>query len=224
MKTLVDLAVANNIAWCGIVCHTHGIAHISKGNVWGLRAKAPAFYPDIITNNSKVTTEEVMDFIGGGEVSGIKDSYANLDLASHGFKMLFEADWIYHAPVKEAGPAQRSWLTVATEEELKEWSDANGTGTVIRPELLRRNDVKIFMHRDQDQRSGFIAYLGADAVGVSNVFSTGQAEESMWTDIVKVVSAAFPGFPMVGYERNGSLEAARASGWTPIGPLRVWVK
>ncbi len=211
MNLLVDMAVENNIIWCGIVCDTHGISQTSREHVWGLLSKAPAYYPDIITLNKNVTVKEVNDFIGNKEISSIKDSYANLDMVSHGFKILFEAEWIYHAQVIGLEPIQTLWREITTEKDLLRWSFANGTETVIKSDLLQRNDVKIFMHEDDGEISGFIANLGANAIGISNVFST-------------CISTEFPGFPIVGYEQNNDLTAALLSGWTSIGPLRVWIK
>lgn len=66
--------------------------------------------------------------------------------------------------------------------------------------------------------------MGANAVGISNVFLPANANENLWSDIAKVVSSEFPGLPIVGYEQNGDLNAALLSGWTSIGPLRVWLK
>ena len=43
-------------------------------------------------------------------------------------------------------------------------------------------------------------------------------------DAVAAVSARFPGLPLVGYEHGDSLAAARRAGFSPIGPLRVWLR
>lgn len=224
MKPQVDMAVLNNAIWCGLVCDTHGIAQTSREHVWGLLSEAPAFYPDIITVSRVVTTEEVMDFIGSREISSIKDSYANLDMLAVGFNILFEAEWIYHATVVDMDNIQTPWRVITTEEELSQWTFASGLEGVIKSDLLQHKDVKIFIHENNGEISGFIANLGADVVGISNVFSAVHTNESLWIDIVRIVSTEFPGLPMVGYEQNGDLAAALSSGWTSIGPLRVWIK
>jgi hypothetical protein len=217
----VDRAVLNNIIWCGIVCDTHRIVHSSKEHVWGVLLKAPALYPDIITSSSHVTVEEVNDFIGKREINSVKDSYANIDLTPLSFKILFDAEWIYHEPVTNSKPLQLEWSVVTNESELAQWTLAHGAGNVIRPELLKRGDVRIFTH---EQKAGFIANIGANSVGISNVFSQDQRLENLWSDITKVVSTEYSGLPMVGYEHDRFLTAALQSGWTSIGPLRVWVK
>ncbi|WP_404452220.1 hypothetical protein LG329_17970 [Virgibacillus necropolis] len=222
MNSRVDHAVLNNVAWCGIVCGTHGIKHTIKGNLWGLHRKAPTFYPEIITVSRNAMSEEVRYFIENGDVSSIKDSYTNLDLLPYGFTILFEAEWIYHASVSIVNSIQSTWRVITTEKDLAEWTSASDLENVIKPNLLKFSDVKIFMNEKNGELSGFIANLSANVVGVSNVFST--SNESVWEDIPGQVSTEFPGVSMVGYEHNNDLKAAQLSGWTSIGPLRVWGK
>lgn len=223
----IDNAVLNNILWCGIVCDLHRITQTSNEHVWGLLSKAPEYYPDIITSSRHATSEEVMDFIGNREVFSIKDSFASLDLAPYGFRILFEAKWIYHVPVTDVDFtdvdfSQAGWTVVATEKDLAQWVSASGVQTVNKSDLLKHEDVKIFIHEVNGERSGFIANLGADVVGISNVFSN--SYKSIWLDIVKIVPSYFPGIPIVGYESGDSLASALASGGTSLGPLQVWIK
>lgn len=218
----IDKAVLNNILWCGIVCNLHGLTQASSEHVWGLLSKAPEFYPDIITSSRHATSEEIMDFIGKREVFSIKDSFANLDMVPFGFEILFEAKWIYHAPVTDVGFVQEEWSVVTKEKDLTRWALANGLQKVIKSDLLTHKDVKIYMHEKNGELSGFITNLSANAVGISNVFSNSQ--KNVWSDIVKIVSTYCPGIPMVGYESGDSLTSALLSEWTSLGPLRVWIK
>lgn len=224
MNSQVDRAVLNNIAWCEIVCDTHEIAGILNENLWGLLSKAPAFYPEIITSSRNATIEELKYFIENGEVSSIKDSYANLDMLPFGYKILFEADWIYHASVSDLEPIQTNWRVITAEKDLAQWTIRSGLESVIKPDLLKLKDVKFFILENNDGISGFIANLSAHVVGISNVFSVGNEYKSLWWDIPKIVSTEFPGLSMVGYEHNSSLAAAHLSGWTSTGSLRVWIK
>lgn len=224
MRSKIDRAVLNNIAWCQIVCVTHGIVGVSKENIWGLHSKAPTFYPEVITSNKYATIEEIKYFIENGKVSSIKDSYANLDLTPLDFDILFEAEWMVHAPVFDFDPIPTNWRIVSTEKDLKKWTDASGLENVIKSELLKQQDVKIFICETKDGISGFIANLSEDVVGISNVFSMGYEEKKLWRDIPKIISREFPELSMVGYEHNSSLIVAKSSGWKAIGPLRVWIK
>jgi hypothetical protein len=78
------------------------------------------------------------------------------------------------------------------------------------------------MHEINGEISEFITNLCANAVGVSNIFSN--SNKSVWLDIVKIVSTYYPGIPMVGYEYGDSLTSTLLSGWTSLGPLRVWIR
>ncbi|MDQ0877502.1 hypothetical protein QFZ77_006161 [Paenibacillus sp. V4I3] len=218
----VDTAVLNNIVWCGVICELHGLTQTSSERVWGLLSKAPELYPDIITFSRHATSEEVKDFIGNREIFSIKDSFANLNMVPFGFKVLFEAKWIYHAPVTDVNYVQTGWGVVSSEKDLAKWTFASELQKVIKPKLLDQKDVKIFMQEINGEISGFIANLSANAVGITNVFSN--SNKIIWSDVVPIVSTYFPGIPMVGYENGDDLTSALLSGWTTIGPLRVWIK
>ena len=224
MNDKLDKAVINNIEWCSIVCESHGISHTSRDFFWGVQSKAPKYYPELISISRNATFEGIQDFIENGDVSSIKDSYGNLELTSLGFKILFHADWIYHLPVRMIESPPSKWRLITTEEELAVWTLNSGLEDVIIPELLRDNNVKVFMYENKDEVSGFIVNASRDVVGVSNVFSNGSCNESIWKEIPELISSHFPGISMVGYEHGENLISAKLSGWSSIGPLRVWIK
>jgi hypothetical protein len=45
-----------------------------------------------------------------------------------------------------------------------------------------------------------------------------------WAELSEVIAAAFPGRPLVGYERGDALTAALDGGFVPIGELGVWLR
>ncbi|SET03532.1 hypothetical protein [Paenibacillus sp. NFR01] len=223
MSEKVVTAVLNNIVWCAMVCETHGISSTLKKHIWKTTSKAPTFYPDMITSNGCATVDEVIENIGNNDISSIKDSFASLDMSPLDFEMLFTAEWIYHEPVANLEPVKRGWCHVTTEKDLADWASFHLSENVIRPELLGRPDVKIYLSRKIGDVAGFLANLGADAVGISNVFSSVNCN-NVWSDILQIVAFDFPGLPMVGYQRGDGLTAALQSGWTSVGPLNVWVR
>lgn len=155
--SIVEKAVLNNISWCKHVCETHGITYHTKENICGLSSKAPTFYPEIITANSRATSGVVNEFNGKGKVLSVKDSFANLDLSAFGFDILFEAEWIFHEPVPNDKPFPSTWRVVTTKDELAIWASSCDLENVIRPELLKKADVKIFIYEKDGGISGFIA-------------------------------------------------------------------
>ncbi|MDP5277187.1 hypothetical protein [Chengkuizengella axinellae] len=224
MNTLIDQAVKNNIAWCEIVCDSHGVAHTSKEHLWGVFSKAPKYYPELITKSKYSSVEDINNYINKVTVSSIKDSFANLNLSPLGFEILFNAKWIFHEGVHDSRSLHDKWRVINTEKDLKKWTISSGLVDIIKPDILNENSVKIFMYEQNNAVCGFIANLSANVVGVSNVFTTDHANEELWLDIPDIISTEFPGFPIVGYEHNENLIAANSAGWRSIGSLRVWIR
>lgn len=217
-------AIRNNIIWCEKVSEMHGGIHITKDNVWGLTTKAPKFYPDVITTNKAVTSQEVVEFIGNREILSIKDSFSNLDMSLLGYKILFEAEWICHAPIPVQVSITTDWHTIQTEEEVVNWTTACELEGIITADILRHPDVKIFKKGVFNDEKGFIVNQGAKVIGISNVFSKDGNNKEYWSEIPQIVSTRFLRLPLVGYEHGEGLKAALKSGWKSIGPLRVWIK
>jgi hypothetical protein len=224
MKTVADMAAMNNIIWCGIVCDSHGVAHAFDGEMWRALAPTPQYYPQLITASSGASMEDVIELLGD-DVYGIKDSYAALDMSVCGFETLLEAQWIYHEPMQHTSYPS-ACRVIVTEQELEVWNEVSGLNGIILPELLSHPSVAVYLIEQNACKIGFIASLGAGAVGVSNVCCspTGRLPNDLWRDIVKTLAADFPGIPVVGYERGKELRAALACGWQAIGPLKVWVR
>ncbi|GAB3936384.1 hypothetical protein GCM10027614_12800 [Micromonospora vulcania] len=56
------------------------------------------WYPDAVTLRPGVDVAALLRRIDAGPGASVKDSFADLDLADHGFRVLFDAEWIYRAP------------------------------------------------------------------------------------------------------------------------------
>lgn len=46
--------------------------------------------------------------------------------------------------------------------------------------------------------------------------------DRVWADVVATAAVLLPSVPLVGYERGEGLEAALATGFHTLGPLRIW--
>src|SRR3954447_1164763 len=98
-----DLTLAaahNNAVWCDTVCASHGRAGEFHDSIWVNRHQTPPFYPNAVTLADKPASsaqiEHIRDLFGAG-IPGewaVKDSLYALDLATLGFRVLFEASWI----------------------------------------------------------------------------------------------------------------------------------
>ncbi|MDW0118643.1 hypothetical protein QTL97_17090 [Sporosarcina thermotolerans] len=218
----VDQAVENNIAWCKLICEAYGKRSDTTEKVWALTSEAPTYYPELITMNRKTKDTDILEFLNLNHISSVKDSYATLQLASYGYQMLFEAEWICYPTLNEYKPDQYEWNIVRTEKEFEHWK--NLTGLEIPSRLLEIDGVNFFFIDCPSKFAAFIVNKAANVIGISNVFSSDMDITGLWRSIPQAVSKEFPGVPLVGYEQGESLSAAHASGWTSIGPLRVWIK
>lgn len=59
-------------------------------------------------------------------------------------------------------------------------------------------------------------------VGLSNVFGPDTDLDETWVGVISLTRHWCGSLPMVGYESGEDLAAAIRSGFTAIGPLRVW--
>ncbi|MFI7360044.1 hypothetical protein ACIBTP_39760 [Streptomyces avidinii] len=226
--TLLRRAALNNAAWCDAVCRAHGLSPRYDGEqLWFSARRTPPMYPDAVTLEPGVPAASVVraDDTGSPGCS-VKDSFADLDLAGAGFEVLFEAQWIHRpagAPLPEAEAAGPEWSEVSGAEELAAWEAAFDGGEGIegdgpfRPALLGEGIVFLAGRAGGRIVAGAVASTGGGVVGVSNLFG------AAWAGVLDAVAARWPELDVVGYEHGEDLEAAVRAGFTPIGPLRVWL-
>ena len=231
-------AAHNNAAWCDLVCRAHGLATRMLDGLWVNPQPGPRYYPNAITldpHASEVQLHHLRQLAAHGPPGGwgVKDSFAALDLGPLGFQPGFDAAWL-HVPTAQALPpasSEHHWQRVTTPDDLAAWEAAwsadepPGLPHVFLPPLLNDPDVAFLASRDGDRIvAGVIANRSAEVVGVSNLFLPARASLAMRASAVAAAAAAFPGLPLVGYDRGDDLAEMLAIGFRAIGPLRVWFK
>jgi len=77
--------------------------------------------------------------------------------------------------------------------------------------------------RDGVVVAGGTFYKTETVVGVSNVVADAADEAAVWHDLAAIAAREFHGLPLVGYESDDELEAARRAGFEVGDPLRIWV-
>jgi hypothetical protein len=237
-RSKLGRAVLNSVHWYEQMFAAHGLAGGSDGRVWVARGPVPPFHSHLVVAVPSVDEAEIDAWARQLPPGGwsMKDSFARLALASRGYTCLFEADWIWRDPGPSApGLARRrlAWTRVATPPALAAWERAwsgdarNEAGAVVTrqfPDALLASPDHVFFAGSTDGRvvAGGIANRSPGAVGLSNVFAPPEAADETWGALVDGIAAAFPRTPIVGYERGADLDRARAAGFEPVGPLRVW--
>ncbi|WP_220447576.1 hypothetical protein [Nonomuraea diastatica] len=213
-------AVRDNAGWCDLMCRAHGSPGTFTGRAWTSRARTPIFYPDAVTLSPDATAADVLGRIDAGPGASVKDSYAVLELP--GFEVLFEAQWI-HRPAPERAGAAIAWEVVGDADTLREWERAAFTGEVtdlFLPALLKEAQI-LCARIDGDIVCGSVLTASGGVAGVSNVFASGCDLDTAWAGTLAMAAELLPGRPLVGYESDP--EVALSHGFTPIGPLRVWL-
>ncbi len=223
MDDRIRVAVENNAKWCDLVCRSHGISTSWNDGFWVSRQPSPRFYPEGVTLQRKVSPDQLINELPPGLCS-IKDSFADLDLASRGFEQLFDARWIYRVPSVGAERAT-GWTTVSAEDEFAQWLQACGLVEVLPEALLRDQRVRVLQRkRAEDVLAGAVLNRTGSVVGLSNVFSLNLPLDEVWADLVVLAAQEFPSCPIVGYERGEDLDAAMETRFNDLGGLRAWLQ
>ncbi|MET0772397.1 MAG: hypothetical protein ABWZ82_04875 [Candidatus Limnocylindrales bacterium] len=245
-------AVHNNAAWCDAVCRAQGAETAWVDGLWVNLHPAPPYYSNAVTTDPRETRsqEDRLRRMLGSALPrpwSVKDGFHVLDLAPLGFRILFEAQWI-HLPAGprlddgRAAPADGAlddveWSAVTSIAELEDWERAwrgenpeaatSGPPAMFPPILLDDPDIRFLAGRRSGRTLAVAAANRSDdgtgpVVGISNIVL---GDDGSWllAGAVEAVRRAFPGLPMVGYERGDALAAMRALGFEPSGPLRVWI-
>jgi len=236
-EELLAAAVTNNASWCDAVCRSHGYPGTFSSRLWTSTQHRLRCYPNAITLRPDVTEPEVLAATAKvpPQPLAVKDSFARLDLAAAGFRLLAEGSWIarYGGPDGPDGPGappghRMSWGRVTSPGELRDWETAwaggaSGDVPVFQPGLLSDPRCAILVCRGEEAIVGGVIVYAADGVaGISNVFGAGLPLDQLWGSIQRAVAAVQPHLPIVGYEEGDSLEAARQAGFHVRGSLRIW--
>ena len=102
-RDLIAAAVFNNAVWCDAVCQALGCDTDFVDDLWINSGTSPPFYPNAITltrAGSAAQARRIGLMVEAGLPAGwtVKDAFATLELGTHGFGLLFEAEWLALPP------------------------------------------------------------------------------------------------------------------------------
>ncbi|MEU8150760.1 hypothetical protein [Nonomuraea sp. NPDC048901] len=224
-------AARNNAEWCDAVCRSHGSLGTFSALSWTNAGVTPTYYPDAVTLSPEATWADLLAGVEGKRSASVKDSFALLQ-PPPGWNLLFEAKWIHRPAPTTTGEAIApaatgdliAWEAVRDAGTLRDWERAcfpADDTDLFRPPLL--SEVTVLAGRiGGDIVCGSALNASGSVVGVSNVFALGCDLDAAWSGTVALAAELFPGRPLVGYETDPA--PASRHGFTPIGPLRVWLK
>lgn len=224
---LARLAARNNADWCAAVAASHGIdsGFALGGALWAAGSPMPHGYPEAVTLEAGLDASAVLAELAtrSPAASGLKDSFADLALGSAGWTPLFEATWIVADPVEPTSRPADALVAVTSGPELARWGLAHGLPGAFAPPILEAPGVVVLATPPADgpPAAGGVLNLTGEVVGLSNAFGRDGAP---YAALRCEAGARWPAAPVVGYESGDALVAARAAGFRPLGPLRVWVR
>jgi hypothetical protein len=234
MRDEAALCARNNVEWCDLVCWTHGVAGAVGPDFWIQREKGPPYYSNLVTlsrsgeASQRAAIESLKSDLPGG--FSIKDSFAGLDLSAAGFRLLFDAKWLWREP-REGSVNPSEWKRIASERDLERWESAwaeNGSPTSTRvflPPVLDEPAMALLgVERDGALIAGCAANRSSGGVvGFSNFFAATEDRDALRADAISEVAAFAPGCAIVGYDRGDDLRAMLSLGFRSVGSLRVWL-
>jgi hypothetical protein len=236
---LVEEAARNNAEWCDVVCGTHGIKGAFADDAWTSTQRTPPLYPDAVTLARGVSVEGLLTRVDATAEVSVKDSFAELDLAADGFEVLFDATWVRRPSARVTasmatstsnGNGHVAWRTVSAPGAfatwLFAWSRFNpGQERVLLPALLDDPSVSVLAGmRDDEVVAGGVINRSGTCLGISNVFDgTGDALATL-DGFADAAAGVAPGLPVVGYVSPEAIEAVAQVGFSPVAPLRVWMR
>lgn len=231
-------AARNNAELCDAVCRAHGNPGEFHENIWLNRKPMPRFYPNAATlaEPSSQQLDLIDELIAARLPSGwaVKDSFSMLNLEPRGFRMLFDAEWIYlpGSRIKNIASARMSarWEMVHNDLALAEWELAwsrsagdSSKDRIFLASLLENKDLAVLAgYRYGKIVAGAIANRSDEVVGWSNFFAPAAEMRDRAAESLATIGGVFPGLPIVGYEHGDDLGNAHALGFESLGPLRVW--
>jgi hypothetical protein len=217
------VAVDASIGWYEDIFAIHGIRSRLEDGLWSCDGAPPPLHSDLVAVEPTVSRASVDAALAGRPTWGFKDSFATVEPAAPGGRLLFGATWIHH-PGADGGRGPSAWRRIGDATELAAWNAGWDTADVLLPAVLDRAHFAVLARMGATGiEAGAVARLGSGAVDLSNVHGVdGRAVD--WEELVAAVGARFPGRPLVGYEAGDDLQASLGAGFRAVGELRVWAR
>lgn len=238
MNTKLKLAIQNNNDLYKAVFDAQHIPSSIDEDKWYCVQKVPPYYSNIVTRSENWKPDSIFEQIDSASLSenwdswSIKDSFQTLDLSSHGFNKLFDAEWMYLTAANfmalESEP-KVIYKILENIEELSEWRlawDSNKEigEQIFYEEMLGNSNVKFLAgYKDNQLITGCLINKTESIYGISNFFAPDESVE-WWSMIVSYLYTSLGKIDLVGYERSALLKQLANLGFENIGNLTVWLK
>jgi hypothetical protein len=217
-------AVDASLRWYDDVFALHGLRSHVAGGLWTALDPPPPWHSSVKTVEPGVPVGRVLAATERHAQGAVADSFGDLELEAHGFRLLVDATWVYRPPgATPAGPPP-GWTRVRDPDLLLAWNRLHDTAGVLLPTVLADDRFRVLARRQHGALTGGVVVHDAGKVaGVSNGWSVdGQSLD--WAEVVDAAAHEFPGRPLTDYASGPDLAAMVAAGFAALGPQRVWLR
>jgi hypothetical protein len=217
-------AVDASRRWYDAVFALHGIGVRVEEGLWSALGPPPPWHSAVKTLEPGIGPGRVVAAAAGFEHCAVADSFGDLELDRHGFTLLIDAVWLHRGPAdEEPATLPGGWSVVDGPATLSAWATAHDYTGVLPPGVLEDPRFRVLAHhRDGVLTGGAVTHDGGGAVGLSNAWGTGEVRRSV--DVLRAAAALHPGRALTDYAEGPEMDAMVATGFTPLGPQRVWLR
>lgn len=226
MDQRLRAAVDTSLAWYDDIFGLHGIPTRTEAGLWWAVESPPPWHSGAKTTEPGVDVARVLALREPGSVA---DSFGDLDLRPHGFDVLIDATWVFHAPLDDPpSDVPQDWTVVRDTGLLAEWSRAHDYAGVLLPTVLDHPAFTVLArHSGGELVAGAVVHRPAartqGVVGLSNTWAAG-SDVADHGELLSVIGATFPGAGVTDYAGGVELDAMVAAGYVAVGPQRVWLR
>lgn len=241
---MLELAIANNLAWYSSVFRAHGLPSRIEEHYWSSEAEPPPYYSQLVTRTRggvprAAQLRRLSELAGrrGSRGWSCKDSFDELPgaaLESLGLRPLFRAWWFGWA-AGGVTPGSETRLVVRrvhSPEQLFSWeenwrrSSPAGEARVFPEKVLSDGGLELFAMTLEGRTVGGFALNRSDsAVGLSNVFQLEDSDTDAGAFVCACARQArllHPDRAVVGFGPETELRSLTTLGFVALGPLAVW--
>ncbi len=221
----LELAVRENATWCDLVCRSQRLRPDADARMWWSDRRTPSLYPDAVTLDPTVNEFDVLGRIHDASGASVKDSFAALDLAPDGYRVLFDATWFARPPGPAPAGADDAFERIGDKFTFGAWRHAwGGPDDVLLPGLLRTSTVTIL----GDAHTGRALRPRRHPPSHEHRRHAGRRTlehlRRRCRRRTALAAVREPDAWIVGYDDAGVVETLERDGFAPYGPLRVWTR
>jgi hypothetical protein len=216
-------AVTASRSWYDDVFALHRITMRSDENLWWAEGTPPRWHSAVKTLAPTSDPSDVLRRMERHAHGSVADSFGLLDLAPHGFDLLFAATWLHH-PAVAATTSPPGWSRVHEPELMARWNDQHDTVGVLPTDLWAHPRFTVLaLHQGDELTGGAILHDAGAVVGLSNGWSSGEVPLDP-RELLLLAAEVHPGRDVVDYAWGDDLDDMLDAGFEPVGPQHVWVR